>query len=299
MKNAILFYYNLTPENLIESANSYSFYVGYDKFYLVKLSRPKIDLEEILNIIKNTPTPYHTIIPNKDGLFSTEIEKEKYLLLKINSPENEEIDLRDIIKFSIPYNNKKTILDRTNWSVLWSEKVDYLEYQVSELAIEHPIIKSSFSYYVGLAENAIEYFNMLNPKDAPIYIVHKRIEYPTLLKDVLNPLDIIVDYKVRDIASYLKSKFFTTDDIIDDINFLTSSNTLTPLEYNLLFARLLYPSYYFDTLYKVLEKGLDEESLLIYINKVDDYENFLNAVYKEFSKYSSMIKIDWLIKEDL
>jgi len=297
MKNAITFYYNLTPENLIQNSNSYSFYIGYDKFYLVKLERPDADLEEILNITKSTKTPYHTIIPNKNGSFYTEIEKEKYLLLKINSTENEEVDIRDIIKFTVPYTNKKTILNRTNWGVLWSEKVDYLEYQVSELAIEHPIIKSSFSYYVGIAENAIEYFNMLDARNEPTYIAHKRIEYPLLSKDMLNPLDIIVDYKVRDIASYLKSKFFKSEDTLDDIKFITASRFLTPLEYNLLFARLLYPSYYFDTLYKVLEKGLDEESLLVYINKVDDYETFLNEVYREFSKLSSMIKIDWLIND--
>ncbi len=297
MKNAIMFYYNLNPENLNSTSNSHSFYIGYDKFYLVKLTRPEADINEIINITRSTKTSYHTIIPNRQGQYYTDIEKDKYLLLKINGSENEEIDLRDILKSQLPYNNKKTILNRTNWSTLWSEKVDYLEYQVSELAIEHPIIKSSFSYYVGIAENAIEYFNMLNPENMPTYISHKRIEFPTLQKDILNPLNIVVDYRVRDIASYIKSKFFKSDNIIEDIKFLTNNNYLSPLEYNLLFARLLYPSYYFDTLYKVLEKGLDEESLLVYINKVDAYEEFLNDVYREFTKVSSMIKIDWLIKD--
>lgn len=295
MKNAIPFYYNLNPENLISTSSVTSFYINYDKFYLCKLVRPETDLDEIINITKISKTPYHTIIPNNQGRYYTEIEKEKYILLKINSPENEEVELTEIIKFQLPFNNK-TILNRTNWSTLWSEKIDYLEYQISELAIEHPIIKSSFSYYVGLAENAIAYFNMLNIENEPTFIAHKRIEYPALLKDILNPLDIVVDYKVRDVASYLKAKFFKSNTTIDDIRQLVNYNYLSPLEYNLLFARLLYPSYYFDTLYRVLEKGLDEESLLTYINKVDDYEKFLNEIYREFSRASSMIKVDWLIK---
>ncbi len=294
MKNDILFYYNLYAEDIISKPAYISFYTGYDKYYLVKSERPESDIYEIINIIKNLKILYHTIILNRNNKYYTMINKESFVLLKINAPENEILELSDILKLQTPFNRSKCILNRTNWGTLWSEKVDYLEYQVSELAIEHHIIKSSFSYYVGLAENAISYFNMLNVSDVPIFITHRRVEYPVLLKDILNPLDIVIDYRVRDIASYLKSKFFKSDMSLTDIKYIIKSNYLSPIEYNLLFVRLLYPSYYFDTLYRVLEKGLDEENLLTYINKVNDYEKFLSKVHEEFSHVSTMIKIDWL-----
>lgn len=296
MKNAIIYYYNLTPECFaIKDKDTYSFYIDYEKFYLKKLKRPKEDLDEIMKIVSTYSSNFHKIILNRDMSPLTIIDETPYVLIKINGPENDEVDIQNII-MHIPY-NETTILDRTSWGTLWSEKIDYLEYQVSELATKKEIIRSSFSYYVGLAENAIEYFNMLGKIDLPHVVSHKRIDNLTSL-NFYDPLDIVVDYRVRDIASYLKTKFFQDNkDILKEVDIMISKSNLTNLEYNLLFARLLYPSYYFDELYRVLEKDTSEETLLKYIDHIDDYEQFLKTIFAKFIKNSSMIKIDWLIEE--
>lgn len=301
MKNAIAFNYNLTAENLESVENyAYSFYVDYQKFYLIKVARPKVDIDEMVRIVSNSNFNFHHIILNRFASPITKIEDSEYILLKILGPEHAEIDIRDIVLRETPV-KENSILNRSNWGDLWSEKVDYLEYQVSELASNHPIIKKSFSYYVGLAENAISYFNLLKPENLPLYISHRRISYPTITLNYNNPLDIIIDYRVRDIASYLKIKFFHVDltTILKDVEYLIEKNTLSPLEYNLLFCRLLYPSYYFDELSNILENDKDESSILVYIENTNTYERFLNEVYNRFSKKSSMIKIDWLIKEKI
>lgn len=299
MKNSIIYYYNIVPENLMEVNSSYSFYINYDKYYLLRIKRPKEDIDEIISIVAMSPRFFHIPIPNISGSYLTKINDDVYILIKVNGPENSEIDMRDILSSTIPYDVKKPILVRTNWGVLWSEKVDYLEYQISELAVEKNIIKRSFSYYVGLAENAIEYFNLLNPSNAKTYVAHRRIKYPTISLNFYDPLNIVIDYRVRDIASYLKMKFFNVsyEEIMEEVDLVIEKGMLTSLEYNLLFARLLYPSYYFDDLYRVLELGYDEESLLVYIEKVHDYEKFLNDVFIKFSSQTSMIVIDWLIKK--
>lgn len=299
MKNALLFYYNLNATDLKrENDRSYSFYIDYDKFYLYKLNRPQEDIEEMVKIVSLYPTSFHRIIPNKLTTAITKIEEDFYILIKINGPEHSEIDLRDIISSQITY-KENSILNRSNWGTLWSEKVDYLEYQVSELATTHPIIKKSFSYYVGLAENAISYFNILNPENLPLYLSHRRISKNPISLDFYNPLNLVVDYRVRDIASYLKIQFFEreTSELLKELDFLIEKDILTPLEYNLLFCRLLYPSYYFDELSNILEKNTDEQDILTYVEKTSQYEKFLNDVFKRFTKKSSMIKIDWLIKE--
>lgn len=297
MKNAMIYFYNLNPEDLIKVNNTtYSFYIGYEKYYLSRINRPEEDIKEIISIVEQFPNSFHQIIKNRINEPITEIDEIPYILLKIRCAENNEIDINDILN-NIPYENKKSVLLRTNWSTLWSNKIDYLEYQVSELASHKEIIRKSFSYYCGLAENAVQYFNMLGDVNLPTFIAHKRIRSNTRTLDFYNPLNIIIDYRMRDISSFLKAAFFETgtDASLKLVDIIINKGNLSSLEYNILFARLLYPSYYFDELNNVLEKNKDEDSLLKYIDKINEYEIFLNKVFKKFTEHSSMITIDWLI----
>lgn len=298
MKNMLLYNYNINIENITELENGdYHFYIDYDKYYILKVNRPKEDIEAIAKIIKLYPLQFHNLFLNRfNSLYSSYLNDE-YLLMKVTGPEHIELNMKDILLNIIPYEDKKNILDRTDWSKLWSLKIDYLEYQVSELGKNHPLITKTFSYYVGLAENAIQYFNMLNPNNAPTALSHRRIKSPTYTFDFYNPLDLVIDYKVRDISSYIKTNFFNGLDIEPELDILLKENTLSALEYNLLFCRLLYPGYYFDKIHKIFEDNFDEDILLKYINKSTEYETLLNLIFNKFSEKTSMIKIDWLIKK--
>ena len=64
----------------------------------------------------------------------------------------------------------------------------------------------------------------------------------------------------------------------------------------MLYARLLYPSYYFDIYEDIMNNNGDEEKLIPIINKVNDYQEFLKNAYFEISKYTNLEKIDWIIK---
>lgn len=298
MKNMLLYFYNLTIDNLDDLQNdNYSFYIDYDKYYLTKVTRPTEDIDEIVKIIKDYPHQFHTLYYNRFNSLYSEYLGNKYILMKLNSPEHIELNMADIIQGELPYQDKKTTLSRTDWSTLWAEKIDYLEYQVSELGSNHPLITKTFSYYAGLVENAIEYFNMLDPNNAPTSLTHRRIKSPTYTFDFYNPLDLVVDFRIRNISSYIKINFFNGINILPEVDTLINKNILSPLEYNLLFCRLLYPGYYFDAIHKIFEENENEEILLKYIDKANDYENLLSTIFQKFSSKASMIKIDWLIKK--
>lgn len=300
MKNTLSFNYKLDAKEILKvNEFCYSFYIDYDKYNFIRIVRPRKDIEEILEIIKNYKQFFHYFILNRFNTIFTQYEEEDYILLKINGPIHNEIDIMDIVKNQYLINsNSKSVLNRTNWNKLWEEKVDYLEYQVSELATSYKIIKNSFSYYVGLAENAIEYFNLLNPINAETVISRRRIKYPTYTIDYFNPVNVVIDYRARDLAGYLKAKFFANEDVDKEIDWLIDKKILSPLEYNLIYCRLLYPSYYFDEMQRVFEMHGNEDIILKYIERVSEYEKFLIRVYNKFSKHSSMIKIDWLLSKE-
>ncbi len=76
-------------------------------------------------------------------------------------------------------------------------------------------------YYIGLTENAISYLKYSNLKNNHIGIQHIRVKYNDNLTNFYNPINLIIDYKVRDIAEYFKSLFFDSKiDIKNIINII-------------------------------------------------------------------------------
>ena len=246
----------------------------------------------------------HEVIRNRDNSFLTKVNEYNYILFKVNNL-SEEYDIFDMVNISnkLVLNNNKSSLYRNNWSSLWSDKIDFFEYQVRELGVEKNVVKSSFSYYVGLSENAISYVNNAILKyggvsSGRIVLSHRRVFYPNYKLNYMNPLSFVFDLEVRDVAEYLKSMFFKKDIeyCLDELKSYLSIRKLNIYEYHMFYARLLYPSYYFDVYDSVMNKNVNEEELVKIVKRSNDYEKFLKITYLEISKYVRLDKIDWIIE---
>ena len=306
MKETIKYYYNIDVQNIEEKDGKYFFRYQNQDFFFVFFNRNLDELDDILKCCTNMREKgivAHNIIVNINGEVLTKVNNYNYILMSVNKF-SEEYDIFDIVNISnkLTLNNQSSRLYRNNWSLLWSEKMDYFEYQIRELGLEKKIIQESFSYYLGLAENAISSVNNTNLKYSPINslitLSHRRIFYPNYKINFLNPLSFIFDLEVRDIAEYLKAMFFSNqndEDVLEELKCFLQIKKLTPYEYSMLFARLLYPSYYFDLYDAIMNHDESEEKLISIIAKVDDFELFLKEAYLEISKYASIDKINWLI----
>jgi len=115
----------------------------------------------------------------------------------------------------------------------------------------------------------------------------------------LNPLNFIFDLEVRDIAEYIKAAFFNEMDIWSEIDEMYMNRRFTPYEANMFFARLLYPSYYFDIYERIMENEHSEDELIYIVKKVDEYETFLMEIYNYLNNFTPMVPIEWLIKKGL
>lgn len=309
MKEIINYYYNFDCLEITENINYTTFVYYGDIFYFVFCNRTEEELNDILNInqeLRNKGINVHSIILNRFNSYITKVSDKNYLLLKLNSNKNDIINMYDICNNTLSFklNKINSKLYRNNWALLWSKKIDYFEYQIKELGKNKEIILNSFSYYVGLAENAISYVNKINSviglsDNDIITLSHRRIFYPNTSLNYLNPLSFIFDLEVRDIAEYLKTEFFYGEDSILDLKTVLQIKRFTIYEYHMLFARLLYPTYYFDIYESIMNNNDDEGKLLPIINKVCEYEKFLNMAYKEISNYTSLERIDWILKKEL
>lgn len=307
MKETLEYYYGLDIESIEELDGKYHIKQENQDYFFVFYNRGIEELEDIINVSNEMVKKginVHKILINRNNSFLTKVGEYNYILFAVSNL-NEEYDIFDMVKISekLVLNNNKSNLYRNNWGTLWSEKIDYFEYQVRELSIEKDVVKNSFSYYVGMAENAISYVNNTNMKyggDAyRIVLSHRRVFYPNYKLNYLNPLSFVFDLEVRDIAEYLKAMFFKKDIsfCLDELSSYLKIRHLSLYEYQMLYARLLYPTYYFDVYESVMNKNGDEEELVNIIKKCDSYEEFLKKAYLEISKYAKIDKIEWIINQ--
>ncbi len=293
MKNVIYTFYNILLDSINKDNNNYYFYYNYDLYIFYLVENDLNIVKEIYDYLISHNIETYEIILNKDNNLFTTVDNKNYALIKI----------KGIYKYEIKFEELKFIpIDKEphDWGNLWSEKLDYYEIQLRELGYNYQTVLNSYGFFEGLAENAILYYNLTINKfkeDKQIGIVHNRMNYPCLEIDYKNPINLVIDYSVRDISEYIKSYILSDSfDIENVLTLLERLNTNT-LMFNILYSRLLYPSFYFDTLDKILlDNGKDNEVVPI-LNRTDEYINTLKEIYLMFNKKYNMFNIEWLNKK--
>lgn len=304
MKNVINYYYNLYPDDIHQEGDHFYFTYLDDKYYFVPYNR---SLDEVIALFElnkemiNRGLLVHEIILNKDKHIIINVDKIPYIMLKIYVNDKLKTSIVDINYFSknMIGLNYKPILNKSDWVKLWGDKIDYIEYQINQKGKKYPLICESISYFIGLAENAISYvkntYMDLNINNFNNLIVgHRRISINDTLFDAYNPLSFVIDYKIRDLSEYIKSHIFTDKNIWYDVDYYFRNNNLSVFEYRLLFGRLLFPSFYFDIYDKIISEEIPEQEIVIVINRINYYEDFLRDIYSYIKTRANIPEIEWL-----
>ena len=180
--------------------------------------------------------------------------------------------------------------ERVDWIKLWENKIDYYEYHIKYVGNSNEL-KESFDYYIGMGETAISYLKYnLEQKNENLVISHKRVNK----NDYHNPINITIDYRVRDIAEYLKEYIIYDNQNKIDIEKLFEKLELSRNEYILLYGRLLFPSYYFDMYDKIINKQSTNYELNKIIINIEKYEQFLSNIYLLINRKVNIPKVNWI-----
>lgn len=304
MKNNIMYYYNLRIDNITQNNNNYYFTINNDNYCFTIYTRDIKESDAIYKLNKymlSSNILVHEIIPNKDNYVVTIINNIPYILYKIYINKNKKLTINKLTYLSNYTYQVDKILTRNNWNILWSNKIDYFEYQINQMGKKYPILVDTFAYFTGLAENAISYVKyttletQIETSDNPV-ISHRKIN--NTIESLYNPLNIILDHKSRDIAEYIKLSFLNKNtNIYQELDSYFSNNYYSEYGLRLLYARIIYPSFYFD-MYEQIIQGLRKESdLLNIVSLLDDYELYLKEMYYYLKKYHNIPEIDWITKK--
>ena len=290
MKNKIGYYYNFNDFSLTRIKDCY-----YFRYQNILYSFERIEnieyFQVILSILKSIPSSrFFKVVPNIYNDDFCTINNQVYALFMHRSSDfslYKEIINLPMFNYHIP--NIKIF----PWDFLWIKKINYYEYQIKHIfnVDTSLIINDCFYYYVGMAENAISYLKYNSAFfSSNLCLCHKRIS----IKDFFHPQNIIVDCYPRDVSEYIKYLFFSN--AYQGFCF-SSFFELLHFSYNdfvLLYARLLFPSYFFDIYDNIVNTHSDYSALKSILLRVDEYNNFLHYIYTIICKFIEIPEVLWI-----
>ncbi len=305
MKNVINYYYNLNPNKINHIFDYYYFYIKQELYYFVIYDSSVKNIKSIYKLNQemiNTGILVNEIINNQTNTIITYYNQTPYLLMKINININKPITLPEIYYLSNYKTNYDINLMRSNWANLWANKIDYLEYHHEQNYQKYPLLSEYFDYFIGLSENAISYLNKTVLKERPEntdigVISHDRLLIKESVYSLYNPLNIIIDHKARDVGEYIKLSFFQDNyQIFDELNNYFKHNYFSKYGIQLLIARVLYPSFYFELYDNIVNEKINESEVTKITSRIQEYEQYLADIFNYFNKFYPIETIEWIKK---
>lgn len=293
IKQYIEYYYNFENINITKIKEYYRFDYKNTNYLFMPLTRYPIEILQINRVINNDAN-YDNIVLNIKNQLITYIDGKNYILVRLSKNSANYNLYNQIEKSKIVYLPNEMIdkITKTNWDILWSKKIDYIEYQLNNLDNDN-IVFNSVWYYIGMAENAISYVNetLSLSSNHRLYVSHKRINEQFFN----NPLNLIVDYRSRDISEYLKYMFLKKEYDYIEIKEKLQKLNLDEFLCRMIYGRLFFVTFYFDIFDSVIN-GNKENKLLLrnIINRADEYEDYINSIYDILAQIKKIPRIGWV-----
>lgn len=275
MKELLKEKYKIEIDDYYEYKGGIIFFLDGVRYYFVKHNYDDEFFNILIEMIQELKTKQvylHEFILDKLG----RVNADGYCLMKIIIF-GDEITEKEMQRFYAIRNfNEEFYKQYVSLIELWYKKLDYLEYQVSELS-NRLIINNSFDFYLGITEEVLQYLNNFSDVSMKQYLslAHRSLSSFNVI-DFYNPLNIIIDIYTRDLGLYVKNN--------QDYDYLYQfmQNASHDYAYYYLYARLILPSDYFKILEDILLDNQQEKELSNYINKYLEYEEYIKCIDEMF-----------------
>ncbi|MBO9130701.1 spore coat putative kinase YutH [Bacillus sp. 165] len=268
-----------------------------------------------------------TFVPTVQGYYVSSLENEDYLLLRaMRQPEvqeaNEGKELAMFHKRGTMFPGEISSINRIGeWKSLWEQRLDQLERFWNGKVIHHPsnvfetLFVDSFPYFLGLAENAIQYVVDTEIDDEPqvtdaATICQHRFTPDTWrnLRKIKLPTDWVYDHPSRDLAEWIRGAYLTKlpntkERIMEFLYEYEQGSPLSAFGWRLLYARLMFPLHYFETIEGYYLSGSEQqreahqERLEGIVEDAKEFEKFLGNFYTMIKlpvEKLGIREIDWM-----
>lgn len=303
MKNFIDYYYNINVSEIKHIHDKYFIYTNNERYMLKVFG--DTDFFMVYEYLANQLDKYlyfFRIVKNRQNDYLTYIDDKPYILLKLSDINNNTISIYDIkINQFFEYSNKISRLIRFPWVKLWENKIDYFEEWCYLKQNQYKNMYSLFHYFIGIAENAVLYLKITEAEEKVeeidrLVISHNRLSMDSSLYDYYDPTNIVLDHPSRDVSEYIKSTYVHGNFDIKLLEEYLNEHHFSKYGLRLLYARILFPSFFFDYIDEMILNSYDTD--LLYLEaRIIEFEKFISQISVFFKEKYDIPVVTWCIKE--
>ncbi len=303
MKNFIDYYYNINVSEIKHIHDKYFIYTNNERYMLKVFG--DTDFFMVYEYLANQLDKYlyfFRIVKNRQNDYLTYIDDKPYILLKLSDINNNTISIYDIkINQFFEYSNKISRLIRFPWVKLWENKIDYFEEWCYLKQNQYKNMYSLFHYFIGVAENAVLYLKITEAEEKMeeidrLVISHNRLSMDSSLYDYYDPTNIVLDHPSRDVSEYIKSTYVHGNFDIKLLEEYLNEHHFSKYGLRLLYARILFPSFFFDYIDEMILNSYDTD--LLYLEaRIIEFEKFISQISVFFKEKYDIPVVTWCIKE--
>lgn len=232
------------------------------------------------------------LIKNRSGQYISETDFGMVVLIAVKK---RDVSINDLLFLHRHPHQEKT--DQKNslshMLELWEGKVAMIEEKaMPTVKIDdyvYVIFMEAAIHALGLAENAIQYLREakfdFSDEIPSLAITHRRLEKLESFS-FFNPLNMLLDSRVRDLAELFKYRTISCDELLNIVGYYQ----LTPFEATILFARILFPTPLFDRLEDHYSQRIDVRTEII------AYHGSLRERMQEIKKIHSYLVTNYRIR---
>ncbi|WLR61076.1 hypothetical protein [Guptibacillus hwajinpoensis] len=280
----------------------------------------------VANFLNQQNEPTMLPISSRRGKYIETIQNEAYVLYQKPYDRNNRIHHSDGSRLALFHRKAGNLLAAYNelpeiqpWQMRWQYRIDQLESFREELKNQTQPLREfdewfieTFPYYSGLSENAIQYIvdcgiDMgMNPFQLRTLAFNRYTANYHRTSEGLFPNDLILDHPARDLAEWIRYELVEGEGNFEGIRQFMwdyhERRTLTQMDWNLLYARLLFPIPYVETVEHYYSDGNLKEKEKSFVNlkelvrREGEREEMYRLLFQELiGEYGKqMRRVDWL-----
>ncbi|MBM7586213.1 spore coat protein YutH [Bacillus pakistanensis] len=315
MEDILTKYYGLQPERMYQDGKAHRYMVNGLLYTIVTVTHMEqeklVELYKISEHLKATGDRYvSTFVPSTEDKFLITEKQQDYVVVKnefIQSKVQNHFG-RKLAKFHSRGRSIEEKIEHQSrigqWKGLWEKRIDQLETAFQQTVQNHPVDEfekrfvESCPYFIGLAENAIQYLVDTELDDEPHQVDSGTVCHERFLQDTWGtdiwirfPFDWIFDHGSRDIAEWVRERYLKRNQTYhkDIQTFLKDYQSITPLStfsWRLIYARLLFPIHYFECIERYYVTSSEQQKLQLQdrlgreLKNASQYEKFLTDFYQ-------------------
>ena len=277
MKELINWYYQLHIDHLEQLNDIYYTNFGDRYIYIISVGKEKNTVFfHLIQLLQYSST--QRVLLSKENTTTVLFENQHYYVLESMTPLHEYVDIKTL---NIPVIYPKPYPLASELKQRWLAKTQLHEEQLNVLIDQLPPENRSLffdlaTYYIHLNEQAYTFINEIATTEYLVSLCHMRLTPTTYKYEFFSPQLVTLDNKARCYCEYIRHLYLMNLDLNQVRTFVQIINQVNPLtkeEWQLLYARLYFPTQFYDALYNL---RADEE--------ID-----VPALYEQAMQYSKLL----------